>query len=125
MDKKRFQEMEQRAFYLWGHTAEVVYSFFDHKLYEYFVSLTSGEAFLDTHKEIMTALEARAGVAQPDTKAGPETLYAYNPTATFIFDLSAATRYALLLYTPSYYQEEVICYQPVGPWRRRFCDSHV
>ena len=77
MDKKRFQEMEQRDFYLWGHIAEVTYHFFDHKLYEYFVSITSGTALLDSHKAIMTALEARAGVAQPDKKERPEILYAY------------------------------------------------
>jgi hypothetical protein len=77
MDKKRFQEMEQRDFHLWGHTAEVTYYFFDHKLYEYLVSITSGTALLDSQKAIMTALEARAGVAQPDKKRRPEILYAY------------------------------------------------
>ena len=70
MDKTRFQEMEQRDFYLWGHTAEVTYYFFDHKLYEYLVSIRSGTALLDSQKDIMTALEARAGVAQPDNKRG-------------------------------------------------------
>ena len=51
MDKTRFQEMEQHDFYLWGHTAEVTYYFFDHKLYEYFVSITSGKALLDSQKD--------------------------------------------------------------------------
>lgn len=44
----------------------------------YFVSITSGTALLDSHKAIMTALEARASVAQPGKKARPDILYAYD-----------------------------------------------
>ena len=46
-----------------------------------------------------------------------------NPTATFIFDLSAATRYALPVY-PVYPQEAPYVTR-LSERRRRLCHSHV
>ena len=78
MDKNRYQDLKQSNISLWGHDAEVEYSFFDHKLYEYFISMKSGSALKDSgHKAILTALEARFGVAQPDRKEQRDIIYAY------------------------------------------------
>jgi hypothetical protein len=65
MDPKRYKELLQKDIMLWGHSAQISYSFFDNKLFEYYVSLT----IYDTDKsipEIRATLEQQFGKGKVD-----------------------------------------------------------
>src|SRR5436309_10848863 len=50
--------------------------------------------------------------------------YPLNPTASFIFDMRAATQYASPTY-PIYLQGDCVCYQPVGPQAKDLPSPHL
>jgi len=73
MDLKRYMQLVRKDVMLWGHSAEIAYSFFDNKLYEYYISLTVYD--LDkSPDEIRSTLEQQFGKGQPDSVGGPNLL---------------------------------------------------
>jgi hypothetical protein len=59
-NQSRFKEFVQKDVFLWGHTAEIYYKFFDNMLYEYYISLTAYDQERP-HKEILETLRKKFG----------------------------------------------------------------
>ena len=76
IDQNRFKTLIQKDLFLWGHTSQVHYEFFDNMLYEYRVSLTAFD-LEKPHKEILEMLRAQFGQEKEAEKRRVDIIYSF------------------------------------------------
>ena len=73
MDPARYKELLQKDVMLWGHSSKITYSFFDNKLYECYIGMTTYDAD-KSFSEIRATLEQQFGVGKMDTNKNASLL---------------------------------------------------
>jgi hypothetical protein len=73
-NKNRFKILTQKDVFLFGHTSEVEFTFFDNMLYEYEISLTAYD-LEKPHKEILETLRKQFGEGKEEREKRSDIIY--------------------------------------------------